>query len=236
MIWANRSLDLITISSAVYGNVFSSVGQNKHGRLVTWWQYTERNLIWIKYYIGKNLWLWSIVNIHTVATHSPQSIRLIRAGAQPMQWRSFSKQLHFRCSNRDGDKEAKLTPAALSVLNQSTLNIHTCAWTHIHLKTLDWSAPEHNPSNEDHSANSCTSGVQTEMATKRRNSRPAALSVLNQSTLNIHTCAWTHIHLKTLDWSAPEHNPCTEDHSANSCTSGVQTEMATKRRNSRLQL
>ncbi len=140
------------------------------------WQYTKRNLIWIKYCIGENLWLWS------------------------------------------------------------TVNIHTCAWPHIHLKALDWSAPEHNPCSEDHSANSCTSGVQTEMATKRRNSRPAALSVLNQSTLNIHTCAWPHIHLKALDWSAPEHNPCSEDHSANSCTSWVQTEMRERGETHGLQL
>ncbi len=27
MIWANRSLDLITIGSAIYGNAFSSVGR-----------------------------------------------------------------------------------------------------------------------------------------------------------------------------------------------------------------
>ncbi len=122
------------------------------------WQYTERNLIWIKYCVGENLWLWS------------------------------------------------------------TVNIHTCAWPHIHLKALDWSAPEHNPCNEDHSANSCTSGVQTEMATKRRNSRPAALSVLTR-VQNIHTCAWPHIH-QSIRLIRPEHNPCNEDHSANSCTSG----------------
>ncbi len=48
MIWANRSLDLITIVARFLAMLFSSVGQNKRARLVTYlfrWQYTVT--IWV---------------------------------------------------------------------------------------------------------------------------------------------------------------------------------------------
>jgi len=48
MIRAKRSLDLITIGSAIYCNAFLSVGQNKSGRFVTYlfrWHFPVKILI-----------------------------------------------------------------------------------------------------------------------------------------------------------------------------------------------
>ncbi len=89
VIWNNRSLDLITIASAIIVMLFSSVGQNKCVSLVTC---SDDNIRWKFLFgsntqdIGETLWLISKVSTPgrwVTATHSPQNIRLIHAGAGP---------------------------------------------------------------------------------------------------------------------------------------------------------
>ncbi len=123
MIWAKRSLDLITIGSAVYCNVLSSVGQNKHGNLVTClfrWQYLVKILIWViytrlEYVIAK----YSTLVRWLTATHTHQNIRLIRAGAMaehnPHKKDNSAHSCNSRFSNRDGDKEAKLMDYSFNI-------------------------------------------------------------------------------------------------------------------------
>ncbi len=50
VMWANQSLDLIIIVARFIVMLFSSVGQNKRGQLVTYlfrWRYTIKILIWV---------------------------------------------------------------------------------------------------------------------------------------------------------------------------------------------
>ncbi len=129
MIWANRSLHLITIGNAIYCNAFFySVDQNKRGRLVTYlfrWQYTVKILILL--YIPRRR-LESVITkyrIHTGAVTDRLTHILLKtldsSTLEPCQLTTHGNEdnsasnCNSRFSNRDGDKEAKLTDCSFKV-------------------------------------------------------------------------------------------------------------------------
>ncbi len=70
MIWANRSLDLITVDSTIYCNAFFLSWSEQMGQacylLVQMTIYGENSYLGhIFQDVGDNLWFWSTVNIHT---------------------------------------------------------------------------------------------------------------------------------------------------------------------------
>ncbi len=124
MIWAKWSLDLITIGSAIYCNVFfpQLVRTKVSDLLFTCSDDNIRWNFWFGSYIPRRR-LESVIPKYCeyphrcsdwqTDTHTPQNISFIRTGAvpahNPRKEDYSANNCNCRFSNTDGDKDAKLT-------------------------------------------------------------------------------------------------------------------------------
>ncbi len=120
MIWANRSLDLITIGSAIYCNAFFLSWSEQTWQtcylLVQMTIYGENSYLGhIFQDVGLNLWFLSTVSApvrwltHILRKTLDSSALEPCRSTTPRKEDNSAQSCNFRFSNRDGDKETKFT-------------------------------------------------------------------------------------------------------------------------------
>ncbi len=143
VMWANQSLDLIIIVARFIVMLFSSVGQNKRGQLVTYlfrWRYTMKILIWSNIPRRRRESVIPKHSIHTLAvtdsytftTKHPVHPRWSRANSRPHEWKiiqqitaipgfqllqfQYLQLLQFQVFKHRWQQRAKLTDCSFKLL------------------------------------------------------------------------------------------------------------------------